>query len=109
MYLFTTEYNGHSVSGECNCNICYLVYSILCLLSHLYLYVLLLKYRSLVLRQENGKRLDVISGGLILDPTIANVQEVEGGQQGNVIIKLPSYFYDGDTAEANVMAIGVLM
>lgn len=68
------------------------------------------RYRSLVLvlRQKNGERLDIISDGVILDPTRAKVQEVEGGQQGNVIIKLPSYFYDGDTAEANVIALGVL-
>jgi len=65
--------------------------------------------RSLGLRQENGERLDIISDGLILDPARANVQEVEGNQQGNVIIKFPSYFYDGDTVEAGVMALGVLM
>ena len=63
--------------------------------------------RSLVLRQKNGKRLDIISDGLTLDPARANIQ-VEGNQQGNVIIKLPSYFYDGDKAEADVMALGVL-
>ena len=58
--------------------------------------------------QENGEHLDIISDGLILDPTRAKVQ-IEGSQQGNVIIKLPSYFYDGDTAEASVLAVGVLM
>ena len=71
----------------------------LCLLSHM---VSCITNRSLGLnlRQENGESLDIISDGVILDPARANVQ-VEGGQQGNVIIKLPSYFYDGDTAAAH--------
>ena len=89
----------------CNCNICYFMYSIKPSLTYGIMYY---HYRSLGLRLENGERLDIISDGVILDLARANVQ-VEGGQQGNVIIKLPSYFYDGDTAEANVMAIGVLM
>ena len=64
-------------------------------------------YRSLGLRQENGEHFDIVSDGVILDLARANVQ-VEGNQQGNVIIKLPSYFYDGDTVEADVIALGVL-